>query len=217
MKLKNLNIVALFIAFISPFVLNAQETEIPQNALLKDFRPFETPRTSCRPGTVFRVDTNNVAFNVQDVKAIRTLVSEDGTLIGQMTFTHTEMLQMLNLNFAAEYITAEVEIQYAQREYTEQTNVDYILWEKEKVEELIVDPKSRYYIVRETVSSKNITFRFDYTTVTKLVTGKQILKEKTAKEGQVIDFPFSIQKTFKEPKRIFYLKQEIRIEQYSTD
>jgi len=217
MKLKHINIFALFILSLLPAISSAQEVDIPQNSILKDFRPFATPRTSCRPGTVFRVDTSSVTFSVQDVKSIKTFISNDGTLLGQMTFTNEEMLQMLNLNFAAEHVTAEVEIQDALREYTEQTNVDYILWEKEKVEELVVDPKSKYFIIRETVTSKNITYRFDAPTVEKLVTGKQSLKEKKAKEGQTLDFPFSIQKSFNEPKRVFYLKQEIGLEPYSAE
>lgn len=208
-------IIVLLLAAAS--AIFGQDENVPQNSILKNFEPFDTPRTNCRPGTVYRIDPAGINYLVQDVSAIRSNTSDDGTLIGQMTFTHNDMLKMLNLNFSSEYITAEVEIQGVEREYTEQTNVDYVLWETEKAEELIVDPKSKYYLIREAVSSKNVTFRFDSPTVNSLVTGKENLKEKKARDGELIDFPFSIQKTFKNPKRLFYLKQEIGLEPYGAE
>lgn len=207
----------VFIVLLMPALCYAQVEDMPQNSILKSFKPFPTPRTNCRPGTVYRIDEAGVNYFVHDVKAVKSNLSDDGTLIGQMTFTRDEVLQCLNLNFSTEYITAEVEIKDVTREYTEQTNVDDILWEKGKVDELIVDPKSSYFIIREAILSKSVTYRFDKITIDKLVTGLQSLKEKKALNDQVIDFPFSIQKTFKEPKRIFYLKQEIGLSPYSDE
>ncbi len=182
--------------------------QIP-NSLLKNFKPFETPRTNCRPGTVYRISSNGVKYIVKDIKQIKSQTSYDGTLIGQMTFSNKEILTMLNLDFNASYITAEVEIKNAVREYTEQTNVDLVLWENDVAEEIMVDDGSEYYIIRETIATKEITFRFNKISVKLLHTGKAALKEKS---GDGIDFPFEIKKKFSEEKRIFYLEEKIEME-----
>ncbi len=78
--------------------------------MLKNFKPFETPRTNCRPGTVYRISKDSIKYIVQDVLQIKSEVSKDGNLIGQMTFSKEELLTMLNINFDSEFVTAEVEI-----------------------------------------------------------------------------------------------------------
>ncbi len=185
----------------------------PQNAILKDFKPFETPRTNGRPGEVFRINENGIKYIVQDVKQIKVKTSEEGDLIGRMYFTADELLSLLNLEFdRLEIIPAEVKIVKAKREYNEQTNVDKVLYEGGKIRELIVDPNSSYYLIREAVLSKLVTFNFSHETVKKIKKGANYL---TKVGGEVeVDFPFSIQKKFKKEKRIFYLDQEIKIEPY---
>ncbi len=178
------------------------------NSLLKNFKPFETPRTNCRPGTVYRISEDGVRFVVQDVKQIKSSVSNDGTLIGQMTFTSDELLTMLNLNFNSPFITAEVEIKNATREFTEQANVDLVLWENDVAEDIMLDEESQYYLIRETVASQNIIFRFSRNSFAQLTTGKLSLKEKG---GEGVDFPYELSKKFKEPKRFFYLEEKIKM------
>ena len=187
----------------------------PANSIYKNFKPFGTPRTNFRPGTVYRIDENNYEYLVQDVSSIKSSESDEGTVIGRMIFTKGEILENLNIEFNQEYVTAEVEIVNAVREVTEQTNVDYILWENDAVDELVVDPKSKYYIIRETVSSKEVVYRFDAKTVESIASGKSYLKEKVAGGDTVIDYPFSISKKFRESKRLYYLEQEIGLERYS--
>ena len=203
---------ALIIMLITVCINFGQSGMAPPNSILKNFKPFDTPRTNCRPGTVYRIDENGVKYIVQDVSSIKSKISQDGTLIGQMTFTKEEMLAALNLNFDLEYITAEVEIKDAAREYTEQANVNYILWENDIAEDIVIDEKSRYFIIRETVAAQEISIRFNHETVGMLVTGKSNLKEKEAGEGETIDFPFSMKKKFNEPKRLFYLEEKIPFE-----
>ena len=190
----------------------AESGKAHPNSLLPNFVPFDTPRTNCRPGTVYRVDENGVNFIVQDIKQIKTLKSSEGTLLGQMTFSRKDLLQMLNLNFNLDYITAEVEIKNAEREFTEQINVDEVLWEEETALELLNDEESDYYVIREAVLTKEITFRFNNAAAAMLLTGKSSLKKNDAKNDEVIDFPYSITKKFKEPKRFFYLYEKINIE-----
>lgn len=176
------------------------------NALLKDFKPFETPRTNCRPGTILRVNEEGVKFVAKDVKQIKSESSNDGTLVGQMTFSHDELLTMLNLNFSSDFVTAEVEIKNAVREFTEQSNVDKVLWDDDIAEDVMHDEKSDYFLIRETVSTKNITFRFSRSSASNIVTGKSSLKEKS---GEGIDFPFELSKKFNDLKRFFYLEEKI--------
>ena len=199
----------ILLLFVCTSAIFCQSGKAPPNSLLPNFKPFDTPRTNCRPGTVYRYDENGVNFIVKDIKSIKGLTSSDGTLIGQMTFSREELLQVLNLNFDLKYVTAEVEIKNAEREFTEQTNVDNILWEEGEAEEIIIDEKSTYFIIRETVSAKEITFKFNNVSVAMLLTGKSTLKKKEGKQGEVIDFPYSISKKFKEPKRLFYLEEKI--------
>jgi hypothetical protein len=177
------------------------------NSLLKNFKPFDTPRTNCRPGTIYRIYDENVKYIVQDVKQIKSEISKDGTLIGQMTFSKEELLAMLNLNFNSEFVTVEVEIRDAMREYTEQANIDKVLWDDDLGENLMVDNDSEYFLIRETISSREITFRFNKKSVASLITGKSTLKEKG---GEGIDFPFEIKKKFGTPKRFFYLEEEVK-------
>ncbi len=176
-----------------------------ENSLLKNFKPFETPRTNCRPGTVYRVSQDNVIFIVQDVKQIKSEDSNDGTLIGQMTFSNAELLTMLNINFDSEYITAEVEIKDAVREVTEQANIDLVLWENDIAEEILTDVDSDYFIIRETVASQNVVFRFSRNDVSLIITGKPSLKEKSGDS----DFPFEVSKKFDGAKRIFFLEEKL--------
>ena len=180
--------------------------QTPENSLLKNFKPFETPRTNCRPGTVYRINKEGVLYIVQDVKQIKSKESSDGTLVGQMTFSKEELLTMLNLNFKSDFITVEVEIKNATREYTEQVNVDLVLWDNDVAEDILVDRKSDYYLIRETVASQNIIFRFSKSSITQLLSGKSSLKEKT---GDGIDFPFELNKKFSDAKRVFFLEEEI--------
>jgi hypothetical protein len=197
--MKNILILVLFIS-------SAIYSQIAENSLLKNFKPFETPRTNCRPGTIYRVTENGVKYIVQDVKQIKSEDSKDGKLIGQMTFSNAELLSMLNLSFSSDYEIVEVEISDATRSFTEQANVDLSLYENDIAEDIILDDNSEYYLIRETVASKEIVFRFSRGSVKQLLTGKSSLKEKS---GDGLDFPFEIKKKFNESKRFFYLEEKI--------
>ena len=196
--------ILLILYLISTFVFG----QSIQNSLLKNFKPFETPRTNCRPGTVYRISKDGIKYIVQDIKQIKSEVSSDGTLIGQMTFTSDELLTMLNLKFNSPFVTVEVQIKNATREYTEQANVDLVLWENDVAEDIMLDEESEYYLIRETVSSQNIVFRFSKKSFSQLVTGMQSLKEKG---GEGVDFPYELSKKFSNPKRFFYLEENIKI------
>jgi hypothetical protein len=87
-----------------------------------------------------------------------------------------------------------------------------VLYENEKIRELVVDENSSYFIIRETISSKKVTFRFSPDIVKRIKKGAQALKE--IKSTEELDFPYEIQKKFKQNKRIFYLDQRIKIEPY---
>lgn len=203
-----------FILVISLFLANSFVAQnLPQNAILKNFRPFPTPRTNGRPGEVYRITSEGKKFIVQDITSIKEKRSEEGDLIGRMYFTADELLTLLNLEFdRVEIIPVEVKIIKAIREYNEQTTVDKILYGNSKIRELIVDPESKYYIIREAILTKDITFRFSYETVKKIKRGANVLTE--IKSKNELDFPFEIRKKFKKEKRIFYLDQEIKIDPY---
>lgn len=205
------NIARLIIFLFGTVILEAQS--LPPNAILKDFRPFSTPRTNGRPGEVYRIDANNKKFIVQDVAAIQEKISEEGDLVGRMYFTADELLTLLNLEFdRLESIPVEVKIVKAKREYNEQTSVDKVLYDKEKIRDLVADPNSSYFIIRETILSKDITFRFSHEVVKKIKKGASALTK--VKSTEEVDFPFEIQKKFKKEKRIFFLDQDIKIEPY---
>ena len=87
--------ILLFILIVT--ISEAQS--LPPNAILKDFRPFTTPRTNGKPGEVFRIDQQGVRYIVQDVAAIKEKTSEEGDLVGRMYFTSDELLSLLNLEF----------------------------------------------------------------------------------------------------------------------
>ncbi|MBU0476010.1 MAG: hypothetical protein KKF62_17830 [Bacteroidetes bacterium] len=176
------------------------------NSLLQNFKPFETPRTNCRPGTVYRISADGVKYIVQDVKQIKSDESNDGSLIGQMTFSSEELLNILNLNFSSDFITVEVEIKDAIREYTEQASVDFALYENDIAKDIMLDENSKYFVIRETVATKEIIFRFSKSSISQLTTGKSNLKEKS---GEGIDFPFEMSKKFSELKRFFFLEEKI--------
>ena len=200
----------LLLIFFST-ILEAQS--LPPNAILKDFKPFTTPRTNGRPGEVYRINENGVRFIVQDIAAIKEKTSDEGDLVGRMYFTPEELLSFLNLEFdRMDVIPAEVKIAKAVREFNEQTVVDKVLYGSDKIRELIKDKNSKYYIIREAILTKDITFRFSYETVKKIKKGADQLTE--IKSQKELDFPFEIQKKFKNEKRIFYLDQEIRLDPY---
>lgn len=195
------------------FTVNIYSQSLPTNAILKNYRPFESPRTNGRPGEVYRVDENGIKYIVQDVTQISQKVSDEGDLVGRMYFTDEELLTLLNLEFdRLEVIPAEVKIMKASREYTEQTTVDKVLYDGGKIRELIVDPNSKYYLIREAILSKDVTFRFSHEVVKKIKRGANALTE--IKSTEELDFPFQIQKKFKKEKRIFYLNQKIEIDPY---
>jgi hypothetical protein len=212
-----MKILVSLILLIQAFVFAQVDINRPANAIYKNFKPFPTPRTNYRPGSVYRFDKYGVKYFVQDVQSIKSLESDEGTVKGKMIFTRSELLEGLNIDINQEYISVEVEIKNAVREYTEQTNVDLILWENDVIENLVVDDSSKYFLIREAVTAKEITYRFDAKTGNNIVTGKSNLKEKVAGEGQIVDYPFSISKRFKEPKRLFYLEQKIGLEPYPED
>lgn len=201
----------LFTFLVLSFNLYSQS--LPTNAILKNYRPFESPRTNGRPGEVYRVDENGIKYIVQDVTQISQKVSDEGDLIGRMYFTDEELLTLLNLEFdRLEVIPAEVKIMKATREYTEQTTVDKVLYDGGKIRELIVDSNSKYYIIREAILSKDVTFRFSHEVVKKIKRGANALTE--IKSTEELDFPFEIRKKFKIEKRVFYLNQKIEVDPY---
>jgi hypothetical protein len=201
------------ILFIFAALSNIFAQSLPDNAILKDFRPFSTPRTNGRPGEVYRIDENGVKFIVQDITAIKEKVSEEGDLVGRMYFKPEELLSLLNLEFdRLEIIPAEVKIVGAVREYNEQTTIDKVLYQDGKIKEIVIDPNSKYYIIREAVLTKDVTFRFSHEVVKKIKRGANGLRE--IKSNQELDFPFEIQKKFKKDKRVFFLEQHIQIDPY---
>lgn len=190
---------------------------IPQNSVLKDFRPFATPRTNYRPGTVFRIDKNNRQYFVEDIKSIKEFTSDEGTIIGRVVFTKSEMLSVLNVEINNEFITLEVEIKDAVREFNEQTTLDRVLWEGERVEVIVVDEGSKYFIIREAVLAKEITYSFTEEDYSSFVTGKADFKKAVPRGEIEKDFPYYIARQFREPRRVFYLKQAIGLEPYPTE
>lgn len=201
-----------FILVILIFNISLAAQSLPPNAILKNFRPYETPRTNGRPGEVYRINENGIKYIVQDIKQIKEKVSDEGDLVGRMYFTSGELLALLNLEFdRVDIVPVEVKISKAKREYTEQTTVDKVLYENDVARELIKDPNSRYYLIREAILTKDVTFRFSPDIVKKIKRGATALVQNTANE---VDFPFEIQKKFKKEKRIFYLDQPIEKEPY---
>lgn len=195
------------------FLSEAVSQSLPENAILKNYKPFSTPRTNGRPGEVYRISGSGTKYIVQDMTEISEKVSEEGDLVGRMYFTSDELLSLLNLEFdRLDIIPAEVQIIKAKREYNEQADIDKILYEKEKIKDIIVDSQSRYFIIRETILSKDVTFRFAHEVVKKIKRGASALTE--IKSEKELDFPFEIQKKFRTEKRIFYLDQEISLDPY---
>lgn len=196
-------------------ILKLEAQQLPENAVLKNFRPFSTPRTNGRPGEVYRINENGIKFIVQDVTSIKEKVSEEGDIVGRMYFTSGELLTLLNLEFdRIDIIPVEIKIVGAIREYNEQTTVDNALYSDGKIRELIKDSKSKYYIIREAILTKDVTFRFSLDVVKKIKKGANSLTE--IKSTTEIDFPYEIQKKFKTNKRFFYLEQEIKIDPYEN-
>ncbi|MGD8781764.1 MAG: hypothetical protein PVH88_22715 [Ignavibacteria bacterium] len=187
---------------------------MPPNSILKNFKPFPTPRTNYRPGTVYRIAQSGVQYFVEDVKAINAFESDEGTITGRMSFTKSQILSLLNIEIDVEYVTLEVEIKNAIREFNEQTTLDDAMWEKDNAERLIQDDSSKYFIIRETVTTQEITYRFSEADFNKIITGKSTLAKARARGDEVIDFPYSVTKKFKIPRRLFYLDQQIEKELY---
>ena len=202
---------ALLIQIILAISIFAQS--LPENAILKNYRPFDTPRTNGRPGEVYRISDSGTRYIVQDVTSIKEKISEEGDLVGRMYFTSNELLSLLNLEFdRVDVIPAEVKIIKAKREYNEQADVDKVLYSDEKIDELIVDGNSSYFIIREAILSKDITFRFSHEVVKKIKRGANALTKISSTEE--MDFPFEIRKKFRSEKRIFFLDQPIHLDPY---
>lgn len=190
-------------------------TNYPPNSIFKNFRPFATPRTNYRPGTVYRVAPDNKIYVVEDVKAINSFESNEGNVVGRMSFSAEEILSLLNIELEKySFVSLEVEMKDVVREYNEQTTVDRVLWENERAENLVVDPMSKYYIIRETVTPKEITYRFSEETYKTIIRGANVLQKST---GDGIDFPYYITKKYKEPVRLFYLDQRIGLNPYGEN
>lgn len=195
------------------FTITTLAQNLPSNAVLKNFRPFATPRTSGRPGEIYRIAKDGTKYIVQDVTNITHKVSEEGDIVGRMYFTADELLTLLNLEFdRLEVIPVEVKILKSKREYTEQIVVDKVLYDNDKVRKIIADTESKYYIIREAILTKDITFRFSHEVVKKIKRGSNALSK--AQTNEEVDFPFEIRKKFKKEKRIFYKDQNIQIEPY---
>ena len=190
-------------------------TNYPENSIYKNFRPFPTPRTNYRAGTVYRVAPDNKIYVVEDVRAVNSYESNEGTVVGRMTFSSEEILALLNIELEKySFVSLEVEMKDVAREYTEQTTVDKVLWENERAENLVVDPLSKYFIIRETLKPKEITYRFSEETYKSILGGVNNL-QKTAGEG--IDFPYYVTRKYKEPVRLFYLDQSIGLKPYGKN
>lgn len=196
--------------------LFAQSTnDLRPNAIYKNFKPFETPRSNGRPGTVFRIDTNSVKYFVEDVKAIKSFESIEGTIKGRMYFKKSELLSLLNLDFLEDdLIPVEVELKNVVREYNEQSTLDKVFWDDDKAEDLIQDRFSSYYVIREAILCDEANFKFSAASLQELITGKYQLSEIKLKGDQVDEFPFFISIKFDEPKRLFYLEQEFWLNPY---
>ncbi|MBK8944618.1 MAG: hypothetical protein IPM32_05020 [Ignavibacteriae bacterium] len=195
--------------------LQIEAQQLPENAVLKNFKPFSTSRTNGRPGEVYRIDENGIKYIVQDITSIKEKVSEEGDIVGRMYFTSNELLTLLNLEFdRIDVIPVEVKIINAIREYNEQTTLDNALYSDGKIREIIKDSKSKYFIIREAILTKDVTFRFSLDVVKKIKKGTNSLTE--IKSSTEIDFPYEIQKKFKTNKRFFYLEQEIKIDPYEN-
>ena len=209
--MKRFTIFVLVSIFITS--LSAQDySNIPANSVFENFRPFSTPRTNYRPGTVYRIAGDGKTYIVEDITSIRLNESSEGTVTGRMYFTGEEILSMLNIEFERyTYINVEVEIKEVLREFNEQTTVDRVLWENDKAEVLIVDPMSKYYLIRETITAKEITYRFSEANYKEIISGKNNLQKSS---GDDLDFPYYITKKYKEPRRLFYLDQRIGLEPY---
>lgn len=189
--------------------------QLPDNAILKDFKPFTTPRTNGRPGEVYRINPDGKKYIVQDIAGIKEKESDEGDLVGRMYFTNEQLLSLLNLEFdRMEIIPAEVKILKATRQYNEQTVVDKILYEDGMIRELLKDPESKYFIIREAILSKDVTFRFSNETVKRIKRGANQLTE--IKSNVELDFPYEIQKKFKKDKRVFFLEQPLFLEPYEN-
>lgn len=212
--MKRILIVVLLIITSAGLFAQSDSVQIPPNAILKNFKPFPTPRTNYRPGTVYRVDKNGTVYFVEDVKAIGSFTSEEGTLSGRIYLTKEQLLSTLNIESNAAFVPVEIEIKDAAREFNEQSAIDRVMWEGEKAELLVVDETSKYYIIRETVSTSEITYRFSEKSYELIVSGKGTLKKTVPRGDDVIDFPYYVTKKFKDPLRIFYKDQEIGLEPY---
>lgn len=211
--MKKLPVFVLF--FVSQLLFAQLSTNYPPNSIYKNFRPFPTPRTNYRPGTVYRVAADNKIYVVEDVKAINSYESSEGNVVGRMTFTSEEILALLNIELEQySFVSLEVEMKEVVREYNEQTTVDRVLWENERAEVLVVDKLSKYYIIRETIVPKEITYRFSEEGFKSIVSGSNILQKSS---GEGIDFPYYITKKYKEPVRLFYLDQSIGLKPYGKN
>lgn len=213
MKMKNFLVLIIFLACQVSFA--QLSTNYPPNSIFKNFRPFPTPRTNYRPGTVYRVAPDNKVYVVEDVKLINSFESNEGNVVGRMTFTSEEILSLLNIELEKySFISLEVEMKDVTREYNEQTTVDRVLWENERAEILVVDPLSKYFIIRETIMPKEITYRFTEESYKSILRGSNNLQKSP---GDGIDFPYYVTKKYKEPVRLFYLDQQIGLKSYGEN
>ncbi len=217
MKTMKLFIVLLSLTITLPALPQTEDLTMPPNSILKNFKPFPTPRTNYRPGTVYRIAKSGIQYFVEDVKAINAFESDEGTLTGRMSFTKSEILGLLNIEIGAENVVLEVEIKNAIREFNEQTTIDKAMWENDHADRLIQDDSSKYFIIRETVSTQEITYRFTETDFGLIITGKSSLKKARTRGDEIIDFPYSVTKKFKIPRRLFYLDQPIGREPYPQE
>ena len=215
MNFKMKRLLVLFLFFVSQLSFAQVSTNYPPNSIYKNFRPFTTPRTNYRPGTVYRVAPDDKIYVVEDVKAINSFESKEGNVVGRMSFSAEEILSLLNIELEKySFISLEVDMKDVVREYNEQTTVDRVLWENDRAEVLVVDPLSKYYIIRETITPKEITYRFSEESFKTIISGANLLQKST---GEGIDFPYYITKKYKEPVRLFYLDQRIGLKPYGEN
>ena len=212
---KGIILTIIILGFLSPISAQVDSLAQFQNSIFPNFEPYSTPRTNGRPGSVFRTDYTGVTFFAEDVAQIPENKSDEGDIVGRMFFSAQQLLQMLNIEFSSEEpIPVEVTLKQVVREYNEQTTLDNVLWGSGKIEKLVVDENSSYYIIRETVSTKEVSFRFSKEDYDKIITGADQLIKRKGKKGAEPDFPYEISKKWKEPHRVFFLKQDIGLEQY---
>ncbi|MBX3302960.1 MAG: hypothetical protein KF693_12170 [Nitrospira sp.] len=197
----------------------------PSSVAIEGFRPFPSARTFDKPGQVFRVDSSG---NIYSVLTLNVLPSSGREVLPALSssieLSIRQVLEAVGLPQDRIYALGEAKVSYVQRfyvesvngtrEYLDDTAIDDNLPRTIREQNITIRPTNRYYLIRETIATDNISYGINKASLIDLgiyegVVG--LLKGQSSLRWKVGD-ALTLSQSFGQPLRIWYKPERIEFE-----